>query len=560
MSPRRTSVGSIDMRRWIHASITTLFALTVAATSGALPPNERGRGFREGANHHLGDDGFVAQLHRRPGPGDSEALRMKEHLVEIRARLAARPATRPELAPTRAAMLGYLDDYIARGITPRNEALPWRSPVFIDDDGAICAVGYLVERSAGRPMAEAIAAAHRYAFLEDIAASMPPVREWIDASGLSLEELASIQPGYMAPEASTWHAWDKDTKPATDGPVAIDFEGQAKGSFRNGRMDGAWTRTNADGSVVGQGVLRAGAGTWRASYANGARMAEGPYADNRPHGEWRFYHPSGHLAAVGRFERGVRSGFWQFFQDKPTRVPIAEGSFAGDRVDGTWRHYDAGGKLLAVSSEVTPALWRGSFGGHLLDVLPGADGVHHWVHEGDIDGDTWRLDMLADGSEIIYQRFGSDVAYDAHGHRLVRVEEEGWTESDCGWSAARVRTAAHGDLVTLHGYFFRDQRGGGDGDEKCSAPRLVSVQRSQHLDAMLASTSRVRAVSPGFVQQLVLGDRTVEDADVDETAKAGAGDLAKILAASMAWYVEWPHVDGRFIAVFKTLPGFAPSS
>jgi hypothetical protein len=35
-------------------------------------------------------------------------------------------------------------------------------------------------------------------------------------------------------------------------------------------------------------------------------------------------------------------------------------------------------------------------------------------------------------------------------------------------------------------------------------------------------------------------------------------DLTKVLAENMTWYVEWPHVDGRFIALFRTLPGYAP--
>jgi hypothetical protein len=33
-------------------------------------------------------------------------------------------------------------------------------------------------------------------------------------------------------------------------------------------------------------------------------------------------------------------------------------------------------------------------------------------------------------------------------------------------------------------------------------------------------------------------------------------DQAKLLAAHMTWYVEWPHVDGRFIQVFATLAGY----
>ena len=33
-------------------------------------------------------------------------------------------------------------------------------------------------------------------------------------------------------------------------------------------------------------------------------------------------------------------------------------------------------------------------------------------------------------------------------------------------------------------------------------------------------------------------------------------DLAKILAANMTWYIEWPHIDGRFVDVFSTLAGY----
>src|SRR5215510_13723282 len=105
---------------------------------------------RDGANHHLGDDSFVVAFGRAPTPRDSESLRMHTHLAYVRAQLAAHPATRPELASRRAELLGYLDEYIAAGITPHNTYLAQRNPVFIDAEGRICAVGYLLERSAGR--------------------------------------------------------------------------------------------------------------------------------------------------------------------------------------------------------------------------------------------------------------------------------------------------------------------------------------------------------------------------------------------------------------------------
>src|SRR5690349_6431205 len=131
--------------------LLTLAILVVATTTGFARP------MRDGANHHLGDDSFVARFGRAPTPDDGEALRMRVHLEYVRDMLAARPATRPELAARRTEMLGYLTDYIAKGTTPINTYVPYRNPVFIDASGNICAVGYLIERSAGRALPERIA-------------------------------------------------------------------------------------------------------------------------------------------------------------------------------------------------------------------------------------------------------------------------------------------------------------------------------------------------------------------------------------------------------------------
>ena len=172
--------------------LVILFAL--AAATWAAPP------VRDGANHHLGDDSFVARFGRAPTRADPNEVRMHVHLEYVHALLAARPATRPELETRRAELLGYLGDYIAKGITPENTYVARRSPVFIDASGRICAVGYLIERSAGRALADNIAATHRLDYLEDIAAAMPEVAAWVASSGFTLEELASIQPGYPGPE------------------------------------------------------------------------------------------------------------------------------------------------------------------------------------------------------------------------------------------------------------------------------------------------------------------------------------------------------------------------
>src|ERR1041385_726502 len=190
-------------------SIVLVAAL--AHVAAAQTPNT---GAVPGANHHLGDAAFRAKYGRDPVLAD-EKLRMRTHFESVRDYLSKRPATRPELEARRAEILHLFDAYIAKGTTPKNEHLPWRTPVFIDDENTICAVGYLIEQTAGRPVAEKIAATHRYSYLEEIAAAMPEVRDWVASSGLTLEELSLIQPGYEGPEVDHILAWNpkKDKVP-----------------------------------------------------------------------------------------------------------------------------------------------------------------------------------------------------------------------------------------------------------------------------------------------------------------------------------------------------------
>jgi hypothetical protein len=523
--------------------------VVTSGTSYARPPNTDDRGFRDGANHHIGDESFVARFGRSPTSADPEALRMQTHLAHIHDRLAEGSATRPELAPMRARVLAALGDYAAKGTTPDNLHLPWRNPVFIDDAGTICAVGYLIEQTAGRPLAERIASEHRYDLIEDIAASMPEVAAWVASSGLTLDEIASIQPGYIAPNLEMWRPLDLAKTPIPDGPVDLATkDGRVQGELETAQMEGHWTRKDAQQRLAGSGDLRNGAGTWKSTYPDGALMAEGPFVHNVPHGKWELFHPSGNLAAEGRFRHGYRDGAWQFFYDVPGRVPIASGSFARGRVSGVWRHYDAGGKLLAVSRNATPAAWMESSGGYLLEIVPGEDHVAHSIHEGNVAGDHRRLDMLRDGSERLYADLDANEVYDAGGHKFTEAKGA-WTASDCKWSAPRLRAAKAGNLAKLDGTFAQDRI-----DETCGDGSPVASARATHVEAMLASVRGVRSASPEFVRQLALGGRSLDAMSTDD----GLRDMAKVLAENMTWYIEWPHVDGRFIALFQTLPGYAP--
>ena len=554
-----------------------LWLLLVSSTAVALPP---GSPAREGANHRVGDDSFVATRGRRPSARDSETSRMQVHLAWIRGELAAKPATRPELAARRAELLGYLDDYIAKGITPTNWALPWRTPVFIDDRGAICAVGYLIERSVGRALPERIAATHRYDYLEDIA-KMPEVAAWIASSGFTLDELASIQPGYSEPEAHTWQRWL--TSQIRDGAYRSTSmrESAAVGRFAGHKMQGAWTTYAAEisqerspretidetAAVIGRGTLVDGSGAWTSYYDDGKLLARGRFEANAPSGTWRFYHPSGNLAAIGELWNGKRAGRWEFFHDSAKRTRIASGAFsAAGRVIGVWKHFDPTGKLIAVSHTETPSQWKmlradpqgNNSDGEVLEIVPGADRIRHAISIGTIDGEQQRLDTFALGSERIYV-YGFPWAdrvdiYDPSG-QLLQKAAGGWTAAPCNWGSKRKTIARTGDVARMHGLLWLDRRNRGydKPEPTCGTPRPVEEARGKRIDRLLESREKVRSAPPAAIRDLVLKD--VDPAYVSDETRAASEDMTKLLVEHMGFYVEWPHIDGRFIAVFRTLPG-----
>ena len=547
-----------------------LVGVALAASSNAVHAQAVAADLRDGANHHLGDDSFVAAFGRAATAADSEQVRMQTHLRYVRTMLAQRPASAPMLVRQREALLSYLDDYIALGITPRNRHVNHRSPVFIDDDGHICAVGYLIERSVGRAVAEKIAASHRYDYLETIAASIPAAQAWVAASGFTLTELASIQPGYVA-EIDTWRRWETATvapSESTSEPVAVDA-----GAIRKGHMHGTWTRTSATKITLGQGTFRNGTGRWRSVYPGGSVLAEGNYVNDLPSGMWSFFHPSGRLSAKGRFRAGVRHGVWHFFYDDAAHTRIAQGAFNRGDVIGTWQHFDERGKVFATADIRTPSQWRkSSTGGHFLAVrmppsgakertLEAGQTVQFQSHQTDMGADTRYLATVFNKSDRIYIEHGeladngqlSDDVRDDQGNRLSRVGA-GWQLATCAWTKAQRRAAADGDLVTLHGLLESQHRE----PLPCGKPVALDANRSQRIDVLLQAQQSLHIPVPDFVTTLFAAPNPNQAPDVDAAAAPAPGNMIRMLDNSMGWYIEWPHIDDQFIRVYWTLPGFQP--
>lgn len=151
-------------------------------------------------NSLIGDESYLAKFGELPNNETEYHLRIQTHLEYAYQLLQARDISylTPERREKRNFLLQQLRDYITAGIYPSNEAYPGVSrPCFIDGDGRICAVGYLVEQSAGRELAEAINREAQYELLQNM--DIDALDAWVEESGLALSELALIQPTYWQP-------------------------------------------------------------------------------------------------------------------------------------------------------------------------------------------------------------------------------------------------------------------------------------------------------------------------------------------------------------------------
>ncbi len=148
-------------------------------------------------NPLIGDISFLEKFGRMPDATTDEDLRISTHFEYVEAYLRSKevPNLSPQQRCNREKALDDLHAYRIAGIYPRNHDYPGqRRPCFIDQDNRICGVGYLVEQSVGRSVAEEINRNHQYDRL--LAMNDALVDAWIAKSGLTKAECAMIQPTY----------------------------------------------------------------------------------------------------------------------------------------------------------------------------------------------------------------------------------------------------------------------------------------------------------------------------------------------------------------------------
>ncbi|HEX5051389.1 MAG TPA: hypothetical protein VFZ65_06425 [Planctomycetota bacterium] len=183
------AAGSLTSQVISGAVVATPAHETAASTDPAATP----------INGLIGDQSFVHAFGGLAARAD-ETLRIRTHLAYVEDLLRHRDVSDlpAELQRTRRQHLDRLRAYHQNGVFPRNYDHPGeRRPCFIDRDGRMCAVGYLVEQSAGRELAEAINARFQYSRIVEMRDER--LDAWARGSGLTVEELATIQPGYVYP-------------------------------------------------------------------------------------------------------------------------------------------------------------------------------------------------------------------------------------------------------------------------------------------------------------------------------------------------------------------------
>lgn len=171
--------------------VTALFVISIAIFSFSKPVN------RNTINAVIGDISFLKKFGTWPGQKTNEDLRIKTHLDYAESLLRNKDVSHlpQHLQQKRQHVLNLLHNYWTAGIFPRNyDHGESRRPCFIDKNKRICAVGYLVEKTAGRETAEKINAFYKYD--EVMGMNDKLVDQWIANSGLTKEECAIIQPSY----------------------------------------------------------------------------------------------------------------------------------------------------------------------------------------------------------------------------------------------------------------------------------------------------------------------------------------------------------------------------
>jgi hypothetical protein len=127
----------------------------------------------------------------------SEAERIQAHLYEVIRILRMSSSIGGGQKTQRGKVIAQLAAYADFGVFPENHISEVRTPVFIDARNVHCAVGYLMSVNGFSELANAVSSCNNTVYLREIPISR--LEKWMAFSGLSVDEMALIQPTYPPP-------------------------------------------------------------------------------------------------------------------------------------------------------------------------------------------------------------------------------------------------------------------------------------------------------------------------------------------------------------------------
>lgn len=143
------------------------------------------------------EEAFENSFHNKPAHLINENFRIKTHLtyVENKLRKKVNLNLNSQQINRRNLMLYLLKEYISIGKFPQNyDYKNERKPTFLDKNGNICAVGYLILKTSGSNLVNEINKEFKYSYIYEM--NNNNLNSWVSNSGLTIDELQMIQPNY----------------------------------------------------------------------------------------------------------------------------------------------------------------------------------------------------------------------------------------------------------------------------------------------------------------------------------------------------------------------------
>lgn len=213
---------------------------------------------------------------------NSEAEYIQEHLKNVIEILRSNSTSllSAEELQVRNHSISLLADYRSLGIFPINYFRKERIPVFIDENGTHCAVGFLMQQTGFEDLAQRISLANNYAWVREIQDA--ELGTWQSQSGFTVDELKLIQGAYefYMPDALILpNRYEVPQKPACDLRY---FEDEATKEPLAKTENNIWIKGEGK-----DGVLN---GKWIQNFAPGVPWIIGFYSNGNRTGKWAEYY------------------------------------------------------------------------------------------------------------------------------------------------------------------------------------------------------------------------------------------------------------------------------